>query len=84
MFIEDLAELNKEMVGQKYRPSNGTEGEMFMEMFCYNCKHDGEYKQCDLIALSMVFNVEDDKYPKEWQYREDGQPLCTKFEKEGK
>lgn len=26
--------------GEKYRPSNGTAGEGFMEAFCYHCIHE--------------------------------------------
>lgn len=26
--------------GEKYRPANGTEGEIFMETYCYRCAND--------------------------------------------
>jgi len=83
MFTSDLAESYKESAGQKYQPSNGTEGMIFMERYCDNCIHDdGEDKLCNLIADTMIYEPEDEEYPQEWQYGKDGQPLCTKFENE--
>lgn len=29
----------------------------------------------------MVYDVKDDKYPKEWTYDENDRPCCTKFSK---
>lgn len=73
------------MSKRKYRPSNGTEGEMFMERFCYQCVHEeyGESELCDILTRTMIYDVEDDKYPDEWVYGDDG-PVCTAFVKEGK
>ena len=68
--------------GSLYRPSNGTEGEMFMERFCYECIHDnypdGPY--CEIIANTLVFDIDEEGYPKGWIFKE-GRPLCTKFER---
>ena len=71
-----------------YQPSNGTEGEAFMERFCYRCKHDAEFQQdetregCQLIVASMAYNPGDDGYPPEW-IADDGaglkNPRCTAF-----
>lgn len=85
MFTKSLADAYKSRAGRKYRPSNGTEGDMFMREFCEQCKHDdGEDKLCEIIALSMSYDVEHDEYPVEWQYGKDGQPLCVKYENEEK
>lgn len=73
---------------KRYRPGNGTEGENFMHRFCYRCiqeKHthtgvDGD-KQCPLIDASMSYSVDDDKYPSEWTYDDNGEPVCTTFVK---
>jgi hypothetical protein len=53
----------------KFRPSNGTEGLMFMERNCFLCIKDDEEKGifCPLIAASMAFDKEDPRYPEEWQ-----------------
>ena len=66
---------------EKYRPSNGTEGEMFMEKFCYRCIHeDGDENLCNILSSTFWHDVDDKESPPEWQYGKDGQPLCTKFE----
>ena len=72
--------------GKPYRPSNGTEGEMFMERFCYQCVHDAEYQEtmesgCKILANTMVFDVDDEEYSKEWVHDDKGNPICTRFEK---
>jgi len=74
------------MTTKLYRPSNGTEGEIFMAEFCYQCEHDdGESLFCDLIARSMGYDVNDSEYPQEWQYADDGNtPVCTKFKARAK
>ena len=69
----------------KYRPSNGTEGMWFADKFCANCIHDNpDYEakepRCEILTLTMCFDVTDKEYPKEWCY-EDGKPTCTKFKK---
>lgn len=72
---------------RKYRPANGSEGEGFMEQFCYRCKHDNypdgpESEWCQILANSMCFEIDEPGYPDEWIYGEDGQPKCTAFERQ--
>jgi len=70
-----------------YRPSNGTEGEMFFCAWCDRCKHDAAFRRnpdsgrgCALIANSMAYNIGDPEYPKQWVEDDDGSnPRCTKF-----
>ncbi len=64
--------------GEKYRPSNGSEGDSFMAMFCERCSKDSEENPCDILGRSMCFSEEDPEYPTEWTYSEDG-PVCTAF-----
>jgi len=66
-----------------YQPSNGTEGSYFMEDFCFHCIHcdpdpEGE-KQCEILCDTMVFNIGDKEYPKEWIYDSLGKPTCTAY-----
>jgi hypothetical protein len=87
----DLAEDMKEDAGQKYRPSCGTEGEMFFENWCRQCARDkamnsgaeldecDDKEVCDRIARSFAHNVDDPAYPAEWQIDKNGQPCCTAF-----
>jgi hypothetical protein len=56
-----------------YRPSNGTEGMMFTERFCDRCKRDARYREtddgadgCPILAASYCYEVDSEKYPKEW------------------
>lgn len=56
----------------KFRPSNGAEGDMFMERNCFQCVKDEGGKgvtgvRCSLIAASMAYEKDDPRYPVEWQ-----------------
>jgi hypothetical protein len=85
------ADLLKDQAGQKYRPSNGSEGEMFMNTWCGQCERDhgmlkglpleecDDNQVCGIIALTHFLAVDDPRYPAEWQYGADGQPCCTAF-----
>jgi len=71
-----------------YRPSNGSEGCYFAELFCDQCAHekqthtgDDNDRACEIIMLSMCFDQNDPEYPKEWIYDNDGHPTCTKFKR---
>lgn len=66
---------------KKYQPSNGTEGSWFEDKFCMQCKHcnpdpEGE-KQCDILLRAFAFYPEDEEYPTEWTYNQEGEPVCT-------
>lgn len=77
--------------GEKYRPSNGTEGELFMSSWCCHCQRDKAMRDglpddecddselCSIIADTLAYKVEDPEYPTAWQYAKDGQPCCTQF-----
>lgn len=70
---------------KKYRPSNGTEGEAFMDHFCYKCINldpnpDGK-RQCEILMRSMCHNIHDPAYPSEWCYDDYNHPVCTAWRK---
>lgn len=73
--------------GDKYRPSNGSEGDIFMSQFCDRCKHNKE-TPCEIIGRTMACKIDDPSYPDEWVRAEDGLQIwegvmgskCTKFE----
>lgn len=69
----------KDAKGHPFRPSNGTEGMMFADGFCSSCIHydDG---MCNLIAMSQLCEIEDEDYPKEWIFSEEGWPICTEWD----
>lgn len=73
------------MKSKKWQPSNGTEGEIFIEEHCMICRHcnpdpEGK-KQCEILCKTMVYDISDEKYPKEWQLNEEEEPICTNWVK---
>jgi hypothetical protein len=73
-------------VPKPYRPANGTEGEFFMERFCYRCQHDAKYQRtnepqdgCQILAATLAYNTDEAKYPKEWVYDKAGHGMCTAY-----
>lgn len=76
---------------EKYRPSNGTEGEVFFESWCSHCQRDlamskglaidecGDDDLCDILGRTMALDVDDPGYPEEWQYDDNRRPCCTAF-----
>jgi len=63
--------------GEPYRPSNGTEGMIFMERFCNHCTED--QTTCAVLTNAVLFNIGEKDYPPEWKYDGDGRPTCTAF-----
>lgn len=90
IYSNDFAHALIEDAGKPYRPSNGTEGDLFDDSYCDNCKRESEYRSkplegipgqgCRILAAVLWNGVESPTYPKEWIYGEDGQPTCTAFE----
>lgn len=76
-------------MSRKYRPSNGTEGCGFIETYCMNCIHEKylhdnscpDSGKCDILSRTMVFDINDKKYPEEWTYDETNRPICTAWVK---
>jgi hypothetical protein len=73
--------------GKPYQPPNGTEGEMFMSMWCARCKADAAFRAdpdmadgCWIAAATMAYSPRDPEYPPEWKYSARGQPICTAFD----
>lgn len=69
---------------RKYRPSNGAEGMDFMAEYCDQCKRNAAFQagngdSCPIAAATMVYNIDDPQYPKEWIVDNDG-PCCTAFD----
>jgi hypothetical protein len=95
IYPDSLAAMNIERAGAKYRPGNGTEGELFIESWCGQCERDhgmmkglpleecDDNQVCDIIARTFAFSVNDPNYPDDWQYGADGQPRCHSFVEAG-
>jgi hypothetical protein len=69
----------KDQAGKPYRPSNGTEGEIFMEKWCERCMLDTEDNPCEILTCALCFDIDESDYPKEWRYDYAGRPMCTAF-----
>jgi hypothetical protein len=71
--------------GEKYRPSNGTEGMGFKEKFCLQCIHcdpnPSGKKQCKIWFRALAYETNEPEYPTEWTYDEKGKPTCTNWTK---
>ena len=77
----------KSTPGKAYCPSNGTEGMMFMETYCFRCQRDAAFQAdqgegCPIISRTMLYSIGDPEYPVEWTHGPDGMPTCTVFEVE--
>jgi hypothetical protein len=83
MYPDDLALQVWKSERTRYRPSNGSEGDMFQARWCARCTKD-DYEAgvfCPIIAATMCLDTDDPNYPEEWTYR-GGQPCCTAFERD--
>ena len=71
-----------------YRPSNGTEGDLFMARWCRLCKKDHPTEGCEILMRSMLHWKDEPGYPTEWRYRKEKDqtehPVCTAFEERAK
>lgn len=58
-----------------YRPSNGTEGALFVVEQCTKCSKE---ESCEIPMLSMLYEADEPEYPKEWVVDKAGKnPRCT-------
>ena len=67
--------------GKPFKPSNGTEGEIWMEKFCYQCIHERwshhqneDGGKCEILTNGLI-----GEQPKEWMFSENGWPVCTEW-----
>lgn len=80
----------EKMKTEPYRPSNGTEGALFMDEWCAKCRRDRAFREdenelgCPIISAAMLYQEDDPKYPNEWICDTEGEwpwnPRCTAFE----
>lgn len=79
IYTADHAEMLKEDAGRKWRPSNGTDFDLFSAAMCHNCQGKDS---CMIVPLTKAFNVDDEDYPEDWVINDAGQPTCTAFEED--
>ena len=90
IYCAEEAALFAHRAGDRYRPSNGFEGELFDGAWCSDCARDAAHRAdpalgdgCPILAAALAFDITHPDYPREWQYGADGQPRCTAFTTEG-
>lgn len=67
-----------------YRPSSGTEGELFQQDFCDRCAQcQPALPPCDILVRSLFLNITDSDYPREWVQDGEGSAWCTVFVAQG-
>jgi hypothetical protein len=74
-------------MSKPYRPSNGTEGDYFQDQWCAGCARDAAFRAdpdsgdgCPIVAATMIFNINEEEYPKEWiEDNNGGNARCTAF-----
>jgi len=66
-------------MNKPYYPSNGTEGMVFVEMWCVKCKRDPASRNIkSRTSCSILMNSIFIGQPKQWVYIDD-KPTCTSF-----
>lgn len=90
IYPPEHAAILKVRAGQKYRPSNGSEGDVFYGNWCVDCACEAAHRAdpalgdgCLILAASYAFDIDEECYPAEWQYSPAGQPCCTAHTTEG-
>lgn len=76
-------------MSERYRPSNGSEGEGFQAAFCDHCERDRAFREsyphvdgadgCPILAAALALDINHPSYPKEWTFDRDGHSTCTAF-----
>lgn len=64
---------------EKYRPSNGTEGDSFIATYCEKCIYYQDGVGCPILFATMLYDKDDTAYPPYWVETDEG-PECTLWE----
>jgi hypothetical protein len=86
--------MTRKIKTEPYRPSNGTEGDMFMANWCERCTKDRarrrsvDHAGCRILSYMMAFHIEDPEFPKQIVRTADvpyieSDPRCTAFRASG-
>lgn len=81
--------MNDNQPVRPFRPSNGTEGDIFTHHWCHHCERDRAFREaeaageiaegCPILANTMAYDIDHPSYPKEWIYGTDREPKCTAY-----
>ena len=53
-----------------------------MSEWCDKCSNQGSIEEgphCEIINMVYNYDIEDEKYPDEWCFDEQGIPCCTRY-----
>lgn len=70
---------------ERWRPSNGTGGDIFYSRWCEHCERERypDSKPCGILTKTLIYRMDDKKYPKQW-VRDDEGPKCLAFRERAK
>ena len=68
-------------MAKKFKPDRSDRGTAWFAKYCNNCSHKGQ--RCSIERAMVFMEPEEDGYPEELIYDENGEGTCTTF-REGK
>jgi hypothetical protein len=79
---EGIAKLQTSPKPQPWKPTSVHEADTFHGMHCVNCKLRPKSfgVACGIWRTAEMYDVADVKYPTEWQYTDEGKPVCTAYQ----
>lgn len=79
---EAIAELQGMQLPVPWKPSTQAEADIFQAKYCANCaKRPRTFGvACEIWRAAEMYSVGESKYPAEWQYGENGKPVCTWYQ----
>lgn len=79
---EAIARLQEMPKPQSWKPSTQAEADTFHANYCANCtKRPKTFGvACGIWRAAEMYNVDESKYPAEWQYTDEGRPVCLAYQ----
>lgn len=69
-----------------YRPTNASEGDVFMGVWCARCERDRGHREnpetsdgCPILIATLGYSINHPDYPAAWVVV-DGKAICSEFE----
>ena len=78
---EAIAKLQDTPKPESWKPVTQAEADAFQANYCANCtKRPKTFGAvCGIWRAAEMYSVGDRKYPDEWQYGDEGKPVCTAY-----
>jgi hypothetical protein len=87
--VADYVPMTGPLPGERYMPSNGTEGYSFIEEWCSNCAKDKpmsegkDFDDCTDDEVCQILGASFRNEAVEWRELEDGRCVCLDFVQAG-